>query len=523
MKGTTSIKATAVFTAALMTFGGLAATANAAEQPEQPQAPASGLTIQAPEGQTIKGKSFVLYKIGDYGDVQKNDKGQVTGIDVTSVNGLDQAIQDANQKAGVTDSKDLDAAGDLMRATKADQLNKAAGALAETAKTGGLGKGVTVTADSDSYAIPATVLGDGYWLLVSDGTLPVLVGTTAGGASFAGGQTLGRAVIKGGSVGTPVKTMVADGVTSETEGEHVSATVGVSQTFTIKFTVPSSLSYTGFTLRDDMTGMTPDTGFAPTLTLNDKTDATKDVKITPDGTGITVTGDLNMLKKYENRQVTLTYKARLAQGSSTDQVKNTAKLSIIKADGTTDQSKPDGTDEVPVRSYGFRLVKESMNRDRAVTGAGFKVRSTSGDKSQYLSWDAKAGAWTLARDEKSATEITTGKDGLAAFDGLASGTYVVDETTVPDGYVKTVKASLKVTIDDNGAVTVAPLGGYQNLVDAQLDKQGRIVVRNIDSLTQLPQTGAIGVGVTVMLGMALLGAGFGGYAVRAKRKGMPTA
>lgn len=128
--------------------------------------------------------------------------------------------------------------------------------------------------------------------------------------------------------------------------------------------------------------------------------------------------------------------------------------------------------------------------------------------------DAASGKWSdmdaknAAEAKAAGAERLTDAQGHLAFDGLGDGTYTVEESTVPSGYLPT-PASFTVTIK-NGKASVKGTGLNAGLTgdNANLAEDGTVTVKNLDSISQLAQTGATGVTITVaMAGLLALGAG----------------
>lgn len=135
--------------------------------------------------------------------------------------------------------------------------------------------------------------------------------------------------------------------------------------------------------------------------------------------------------------------------------------------------------------------------------------------------DAASGKWsdmdakTAAAAKAAGAERLTDAQGHLAFDGLGDGTYTVEESTVPSGYLPT-PAAFTITIKNGKTATVKGTGLNAGLTgdNANLAEDGAVTVKNLDSISQLAQTGATGVTITVaMAGLLALGAG-GAYALR---------
>ena len=94
-------------------------------------------------------------------------------------------------------------------------------------------------------------------------------------------------------------------------------------------------------------------------------------------------------------------------------------------------------------------------------------------------------------------------NGAATLTRLPQGTYTVWETTAPSGYMNGVALpTFVITIDANGTVTVKT-----NDRDLATVNGSTLSVLNVRNVSQLPQTGAAGIAMFVMLGLLIAGAG----------------
>lgn len=135
--------------------------------------------------------------------------------------------------------------------------------------------------------------------------------------------------------------------------------------------------------------------------------------------------------------------------------------------------------------------------------------------------------WTFTTDESKATEFSTNASGVINFTRLGAGTYTVKETQVPTGYFSFVKPSFTLKITDDGHVTITGkdqpgLTGTVNNADGKTTTP-TAVVKNIDNITQLPQTGATTMGVMLVGAFAIIlvatASGFAAYRVRHENLG----
>lgn len=94
-------------------------------------------------------------------------------------------------------------------------------------------------------------------------------------------------------------------------------------------------------------------------------------------------------------------------------------------------------------------------------------------------------------DIKDATHVVTDEKGAASFDGLANGTYYLEETAAPAGY-NLLKAPVKVTINGANATTA--------------DTSSLTVTKGVENNTGslLPTTGGMGTTIFYVVGSILL-------------------
>lgn len=193
--------------------------------------------------------------------------------------------------------------------------------------------------------------------------------------------------------------------------------------------------------------------------------------------------------------ITVTYSATLNENAvigSTGNV-NETKLNYGDSKETTESKTHTFTYDIPVFKYTMKdNVKTelehakftlSLNED----GANPIKFKESNEKNKYIK--DKTGA---------ITEVESPQDGKLTFEGLGAGTYYLTETKQPDGYNKLAK-SVKIDIDDNGAITVdgKMIIGADKLVEVE-NKTG----------TVLPSTGGAGTTMIYLVGAVLvLGSG----------------
>ena len=155
--------------------------------------------------------------------------------------------------------------------------------------------------------------------------------------------------------------------------------------------------------------------------------------------------------------------------------------------------------EVDVFSFNIVINKYAANNaETKLEGAKFVLKNNEG---KYYKYDAAAKTVSWVADKAQATEVSTGADGAARFDGLQAGTYSLEETAAPAGYNQLTK-DITIVLDKNGSATIdgaasAP-GAAHSLTTGVANSTG----------TVLPETGGTGTMIFVALGaLAVICAG----------------
>lgn len=203
-----------------------------------------------------------------------------------------------------------------------------------------------------------------------------------------------------------------------------------------------------------------------------------------EGDTITLRFNNDWIKNQVNKSITITYSATVTSDALIENpAENTASLDYGHKNTITS-----GTPKV--YNAKFTVIKTDGS-SKALAGAGFVIKNSSGNYYKYDTSDAKV-EW-VSEINKATEYITDVKNGKAevTFAGLADGTYTLIEKTVPDGYNKAADSTF--TIDeDNYDLT--------NL------SQSTIVENQSGSL--LPSTGGMGTTIFYLLGAVLvIGAG----------------
>lgn len=486
------------------------------------------LTLNAGDGSTLAGHSFTVYKVAGYNDVVK-DGANVKSVSASSPDATTDAwVKAALNKNGVTynTSEGRNAAEQLLRLkTGTDTLRKVAGTLQSTAASSKVAA-VKTNQTSATGSLNLT-LPEGYYLVVDAQGIPILVSTTIGGSvRMSNGQTLGSTQIKTNVTKIDKKIKSVDG----TWKDSAAATNGETRDFKATFTVPNKLAVDTITLEDHMTGITYIDGSFH-ATTSSGTDVTnqfgtigKDKVGNSDGTGFKVTSLQSLVDTYQGKQVTVTYQGKVVNASKANKAINQIILtsnwlpSVIPPDVPTPNP---GTDETPVPTYDVNLKKISAaDGTKTIQGAKFKLHNDT--TNQWYTWNTASNQWTFTSDETKATEFATNASGVINLTRLGAGTYTVKETQVPAGYFSFVKPSFTIKITDDGRVTIAGkdqpgLTTKVNNADANVAVP-TAVVKNIDNITQLPQTGATTMGVMLVGAFAIIlvatATGFAAYRVR---------
>jgi LPXTG-motif cell wall-anchored protein len=465
------------------------------------------ITLTATEGETLSGHDFTAYLIGSYSDVQE-DGTNVTSLNVTAPDDATKTWIDAALTAnGVTADPASGGAYSYASLTDQTKVRKIAQSLA-----GAQTKPTSVgTLSTEAASGDISSLAEGLYLVTDTAGNPIVIGTTAGGKSFKD-QALEEAIVKPTTDPTQLTKSVFKSDGSTKIDAAGSQSIGTTEVFKVEYTLPSSLQAQDVTISDVATSLEIDTATIK-ATLSDGTDVTAKLDGTVTKDGFTYSSK-NLYPDYAGKRVTITYSAKIIS----DQASNKATSTVTPNEGIDKPTTPENV-ETTNTVGGFDLAKVSAADGSVIKGAGFKLQDSATNK-----WAVSdAGSFTVTSwtdDEADATQYLTPENGTIDFYGLGAGTYHVKETTVPDGYFTSVKpefdATLKIdttvqgsatdnTASDDGDVQFKGTGLASGLVSA---KDGATVeVKNVNSLTQLPQTGAAGIALSVLAGIALIGAG----------------
>lgn len=206
--------------------------------------------------------------------------------------------------------------------------------------------------------------------------------------------------------------------------------IGQKLTYTITGKVPSTKGYTEFTYQvtDTMTeGLTFNEDVK--VTIGD-TDVTANATITNNGNGFVASVNMINYQDQIDAPVVITYTATVNEKAiQRDKETNTATLKYSNNPADKD-SYDESTVTVDVFSFNIVINKYATgNENTKLEGAKFVLKK--GANGPYYKYDAatKIVSWVDAKAD--ATEVTTGADGAARFDGLEAGTYYLEGPSLP--------------------------------------------------------------------------------------------
>lgn len=361
-------------------------------------------------------------------------------------------------------------------------------------------------------------LDNGLYLVVDSNGSPMIVGTPVQGTKTLNGITLGNLTIKSKTVSIDKKVArdrghKSDFIDSKAGNTETSASWNVGDTvdFSYTFTMPNKQNTGEVQVVDVMDGLKLEG--APVFKVGQTAITPANVANAQDDRGFTATFGRAVIDANGNKIVTVIYKATVTDATRAKQASNTATIKATFLDGKTAEAKSvDSPDTATVSAYDLNIHKTNLDGKQNLKGAGFKIQAKNGDNAGK--WMAQAGtAWKYVDTQGEATQfLTDGDNGQVNIAGLGAGDYYVEETKIPDGMTSLVTVKFNMHISDGGVVTVDTnavgdpgnlLGGVEKDKD---DASYTITVRNIDALTELPQTGGllgntmIGVVVIAMAG-----------------------
>lgn len=311
------------------------------------------------------------------------------------------------------------------------------------------------------------------------------------------------------------------------DSNHTSVNIGDQVEFELTAKVPDMANFDTytFTISDTLSkGLTFDAQSVVVNIDNVRLEATTNYKLTaPTNPEKDNTFKIEFTKKQlgdnvkhdTGATIVVTYKATLNSNAlTTDKESNKATLEYSNnpaGEGTGTVKTPD----VPVYIYDFDIDVDkyddtdnkdggTANKEKKLAGAEFilykEVTENEQKTTYYYKWDDSTKEVKWVTNKKEATPKTTTTDGKASFQGIAAGSYFLEETKAPDGYNK-LKAPKAVTItaeyDGNGKLTKSSAthtGETQYIQTVEVPNKAGAV---------LPSTGGIGTTIFYVLGSIL--------------------
>ena len=260
------------------------------------------------------------------------------------------------------------------------------------------------------------------------------------------------------------------------EKTALQATAGVGQTVNFTITVTAGgAADTTYIVKDTMTDGLDLVADSVAIKVGDAVVATSNYSITTSAHGFEITFNQNYTGSLtRGTDIVITYNAIVNENAiETSNVTNNVEL---KYGNTTT------TDEVVIPNYDFELVK--TNGKEMLTGAEFKLYTAAGVEVPVVL--VKEGVYRVAKAGETGVVIEAGN---VRINGLASGTYALEETKAPEGYNQLV-ARQEFTIDG-----------------ADLEGDAAVKVVNTTSVI-LPSTGGMGTVLFLTIGSIMV-IGFG--------------
>lgn len=227
--------------------------------------------------------------------------------------------------------------------------------------------------------------------------------------------------------------------------------IGQVLTYTITGKVPSTKGYTEFTYQvtDTMTeGLTFNKDVKVTI---GGVDVTAAATITNNGNGFVASVNMMDYQDQIDKPVVITYTATVNE-KAIQREKETNAATLKYSNNPADKTSfEESSVEVDVFSFNIVINKYATgNENTKLEGAKFVLKNNDG---KYYKYDAATKAVTWVDDKSAATEVSTGADGAARFDGLQAGTYSLEETVAPAGYNQLTK-DITIVLDENGSATI---------------------------------------------------------------------
>lgn len=401
--------------------------------------------------------------------------------------------------------------------------------------TGTPSSGATGSGDPATYTAQVTGLAYGYYLVI-----PQTGSTPSTEAPYKGRGTDAMLVNVNNAQGatqelksvypTLTKQVENEDGTDKTPGNHASAQVGDTLTFTLTSTIPDMTEYStySFIFHDTLSsGLTFTKGSVEVYVGDTKLENAGNADFTvteptgADGGSLTVT--MNDFKaKHQSdagKEIKVVYKATLNKsavtGNVTDATTNDAHLEYSN-DPSTGGTGHTNHDKAYV--YDFEFTINKTDGTNPLGGATFTLKDNAQPANNISLIQVQPGNDTNpaiyrvaeAGESSTTTNVVTPESGKVIIRGLEAGTYKLTETEAPEGYNK-VEGDITVTIaaeyNDDGTLKSWTVNSDGTNHEVE-------VVNHAGAL--LPSTGGMGTVVFTVVGVAIVVCGAVWYVRRSK-------
>lgn len=287
-------------------------------------------------------------------------------------------------------------------------------------------------------------------------------------------------------------------------GNKESVDVGETVTYTITGKVPDYTGFTSYTylITDEMSeGLTFSKDVKVTVGGTDKTsDCT--VTYNVDGNANKFTVSVPVLEKGYSfgAEIKVTYTAVVNEKAVAKVENNKATLTYSNDPTNTESKALTPEDKETVYSAKIVIDKYAANKDndkdtsKKLAGAQFVLYKLDGETKWYYKWNDTGKKVEWVNSKEAATVKITDDKGAASFDGLADGTYYLEEIAAPAGY-NLLKDPVEVKVDGTKAVAA------EN-PDATVLVETKGIANQTGAV--LPSTGGVGTTIFYVLGGLLV-------------------
>ncbi|MBW3094288.1 isopeptide-forming domain-containing fimbrial protein [Bifidobacterium sp. 64T4] len=486
------------FSAAAALMGSLALGAASAQADETVVTDKATFTFTADDPSQLRNRKLSVYKIGDYIKYGKGD-GARYGVRSTPAN--KQAVDAAlGETLGSEYGKDgVDNLANALVDGRLDQTTDRPWAVGTTRKLANALKGqaAQMTAAeapdmqlSGTSATGTIELPAGIYLIVDNTEATAAV--TQSLAMIAASGKISNGVLTEPEAGPTVNFKNTKNLPHTKTVDQKTASLGDVLDYHLIGKVsnpkPESFMFTdqpgrGLTVKTDSLTATVDdkkVDFADYFTANFS--SLKNGNLGNDKATFTVTANPDKLDELAGKNVVVSYKALVNQYAKG---KSKVVNRVLKNDGDTN----DPFYEVTTRLLGFEFRKVDAD-GRGIEGAEFEI-SVEGGYTGHL-----------PTQEGPNTTVTSVKDGVVSFSGLAAGTYKVTETKVASKQYLDIKPSFVVHVAEDGTTFTTDGMDPFNLVN-----ENKRTVLNVKSVVSLPLTGAAGTALFTAIALLLGAAG----------------